>query len=294
MTDDQNQTIPVTAFQEESENWPLDETMHCEELSLRGEMYDWHIKAHRHLDLMQIFFVITGSGLAKVDNTDYALGAGDLLVVPQYCVHTFKWEKNSNGYVLYIARPMLSKLEHAIDNLSWAHSNGFCFSTLTQTERFTNLFASICSEYESKRSHRIVYLENLVSSLCILINRAHSDTQKIEEQKRNRGAGRVDRYLQLLEEHFTQYHTVDWYAEKVGVTASHLNSLCRKFHKQSALALIHDRLLSEAKRNLIYTAKSTHEIADMLGFSDAAYFNRFFKRLQGKTPGVFRREVSRS
>lgn len=284
--------IPETDFGEESLNWPVAETMHCEELRHRGVMYDWQIKPHRHLDLMQIFYVQSGSGLAQVDNEQYTLGTADLLVVPQQCVHTFKWEHNSNGYVLFIARPMLSKLEHELDNLGWAHRSGYCVSTQGQVKRFANLFASICDEYESTRPHRIIYLENLVSSLCILINRLHSASRKIEEHKHNRGAAHVERYMQLVEEQFTKQHTVDWYANKIGITASHLNSLCRKFQTQSALALIHARLLSEAKRNLIYTAKSTQEIADMLGFSDAAYFNRFFKRLEGTTPGLFRRELS--
>jgi len=292
MSSTQQDLIPFTDFDNESARWPLADTVHCEHLSLRGVKYDWQIKPHRHLDLMQIFYVLDGAGLAHVDNTRFTLGKGDLLVVPQDCVHTFKWEEDSKGYVLFIARPMLSKLEHALDTLSWAHQQGSYFATDTELVRFRNLFSSICDEYEAQRPHRIIYIENLISSLCVLINRLDSQNKRIEAQRQNKGVAHVERYLQLVEQHFTKQHTVAWYADKVGITASHLNSLCRKLQTQPALALIHDRLLSEAKRNLIYTAKSTHEIADMLGFGDAAYFNRFFKRMQGCTPGLFRKERS--
>ncbi|WP_258550862.1 helix-turn-helix domain-containing protein [Klebsiella pneumoniae] len=45
----------------------------------------------------------------------------------------------------------------------------------------------------------------------------------------------------------------------------------------------------EAKRDLVYTAMTVNEIADRLGFSEPAYFTRFFKRLSGVSPSVFRK-----
>jgi AraC-like DNA-binding protein len=39
---------------------------------------------------------------------------------------------------------------------------------------------------------------------------------------------------------------------------------------------------------LLHTELPVAEIADRLGFSDASYFVRFFKRLAGTTPRAFR------
>jgi len=103
--------IPITDFYGESTLWPVADILHCEQLHLRSAMYDWQIKPHRHDHLVQLFYVKDGSGLAEVDNQQYSLGSGDLLIVPQQCVHTFRWEEGSKGYVLFIARPLLAKLE---------------------------------------------------------------------------------------------------------------------------------------------------------------------------------------
>ncbi|MEZ5449103.1 MAG: helix-turn-helix domain-containing protein [Thiolinea sp.] len=43
---------------------------------------------------------------------------------------------------------------------------------------------------------------------------------------------------------------------------------------------MHDRLIAEAKRQLIYANRSVNEIAYELGFRDPAYFSRFFPALR--------------
>jgi AraC family transcriptional activator of pobA len=58
------------------------------------------------------------------------------------------------------------------------------------------------------------------------------------------------------------------------------------------LKVIHQRLITEAQRNLIYTGKTAADIALSLGFSDPAYFNRFFKRMTGQTPKNFRTSMN--
>lgn len=57
---------------------------------------------------------------------------------------------------------------------------------------------------------------------------------------------------------------------------------------RSALEVVHDRLLLEAKRDLIYTSMTVKEVSNALCFSDPAYFTRFFARNAGLSPTAFR------
>jgi len=81
------------------------------------------------------------------------------------------------------------------------------------------------------------------------------------------------------------------YADKIGITATHLNVLCRNAVNQSALDIIHERALLEAKRNLVYTTMTISEVSYVLGFSDPAYFTRFFKRQSALSPKDFRAQA---
>jgi AraC family transcriptional activator of pobA len=76
--------------------------------------------------------------------------------------------------------------------------------------------------------------------------------------------------------------------EPLGITTTQLNRLCRRHLRCSALDVLHQRLLLEAKRELRYTALQVRQISDGLGFSDPAYFTRFFRRLAGRSPQEWR------
>jgi AraC family transcriptional activator of pobA len=84
------------------------------------------------------------------------------------------------------------------------------------------------------------------------------------------------------------HEPVSDYASRLGITAAHLNALCRQAAGKSALALIHERMILEAKRNLVYTSMTIAVVADTIGFADPAYFTRFFRREVGMSPKEFR------
>ena len=65
-------------------------------------------------------------------------------------------------------------------------------------------------------------------------------------------------------------------AERIGITPTQLNRVCRQVLGHSALDVLHARLALEAQRDLAYTTMSVKQIGLDLGFDDAAYFTRFF------------------
>lgn len=92
----------------------------------------------------------------------------------------------------------------------------------------------------------------------------------------------------LIEEHYREQPSIEQLAEQIGVSSAHLNLLCRQLAERSALQLLHERLLLEAKRQLTYTNMTIGEVSDSLGFSEPAYFTRFFKRNTALSPRDFR------
>lgn len=280
--------IPITDFYGESTSWPVEDMVHCEQLSLRSARYDWQIKPHRHRDLMQMFFVLEGQGTARVDSRSLEIRAGDLLVIPEQCVHTFRWEANSNGYVLAVAMPLLKNLEKLLDAPAWTHGSATVYSTGLERDYLNSLLTSLNEECNGKEIYRHLLMENRVLSLGIWITRKHALINEPEEQLKSSSEQRLKSFIDLLESHFDQQHSVNWYADKVGVTSAHLNEICKKLRQHTALSLIHRRIITEAQRNLIFTGKSASDISHLLGFSDPAYFSRFFKRICGVTPKQFR------
>ncbi len=84
------------------------------------------------------------------------------------------------------------------------------------------------------------------------------------------------------------------YARALGVSLDQLNRGCRAATGRTPLQIVHDRLLAEAKRSLIYTSMSVQEVGFSLGFADPAYFTRFFAQREKCSPSQFRARTERA
>lgn len=98
----------------------------------------------------------------------------------------------------------------------------------------------------------------------------------------------VRSFLHLVELHMCDHWSVADYAHLLGVTPDRLNTAVRRATGRSPMELVHARLLMEAQILLDGSSLQVAEVAEALGFRDAAYFSRFFKRLAGTSPGEHR------
>jgi AraC-like DNA-binding protein len=57
------------------------------------------------------------------------------------------------------------------------------------------------------------------------------------------------------------------------------------------LSRVSARILHEAQRELVYSVDSIKQLASLLGFTDEAYFTRFFRKQTGTSPTEFRKNA---
>jgi AraC family transcriptional activator of pobA len=103
-----------------------------------------------------------------------------------------------------------------------------------------------------------------------------------------RADAQVEQLRRLIDEHFRKERLICFYAEKLAMTADRLNDHVKRATGVTAGHLIRQRVLTEAKRQLVFTNQPIHEIAYDLAFSDPSHFTRFFRKQTGTTPQAFR------
>jgi len=101
----------------------------------------------------------------------------------------------------------------------------------------------------------------------------------------------VRQFHTLVEVHFKTNHEVQFYAEKLFKSPKTLTNQFKKAGISPPLKIINQRRILEARRMLYYTGLSVKEIAEELGFEDAANFTRFFKNNTGTSPSELRNSL---
>lgn len=103
------------------------------------------------------------------------------------------------------------------------------------------------------------------------------------------GAPTAQRFRQLVEMHYRDNFSIDDFCRILNVTRTHLHASCTRALGRPPQRLVHERLVSEARLRLRQNGLPIEQVGYNLGFRDPAYFNRFFRRLTGVSPGAYRK-----
>lgn len=128
-------------------------------------------------------------------------------------------------------------------------------------------------------------LHTLLTRLSILQGR-----QQVQGLPVSAALQRFNRFQQLVDERFAQWHQVADYASHLGYTEKTLARAVAASMGTTAKAFIAARIHLEAKRLLVHTDLPVATIAEKLGFDEATNFSKFFRREGDCTPAEFRRQ----
>jgi AraC family transcriptional regulator, transcriptional activator of pobA len=137
----------------------------------------------------------------------------------------------------------------------------------------------------------LAHSEVLLSYLKIFLVRA--TRIKLEQQElacdpRSRLPEVLTNLRQLIEEHFRDHHAPADYAAMLHIAPKSLARLVKTHLSKTLTELIRERILKQAKWELLHTRKPVKEVAAGVGFDDIFYFSRLFKRATGCSPTFFR------
>lgn len=287
----QEKQIPIFKLYGGREEWPTPDLVHCETIASRSALHNWHIRPHKHIGLYQILYLSKGHATVQLDEKQYQLSAGQIIEVPQTFIHGFRFDHECAGFVTTIAYPLLTQLSRNLDEraqlpvLPQIHHIG----QHDEQEILHRAFTRLNAEYTGQARYRNVQIEALLTLILVCLRRQQS--QGRHGAPRARSHMHFERFSELIESHHTSRHDVAYYAAELGMSPAHLNVVTRSHSGKSPLELIHERLLLEARRSLVYTTMTISEISYELGFSDPAYFTRFFKKASALSPKAFRQHA---
>lgn len=164
--------------------------------------------------------------------------------------------------------------------------DGECFDRLV-------IICEIISGEMQQENPDLGVVRHLLSALFIMIE---SERNKIAPGANGLAVTQnttLQNFLKILEENYHRPVGVEFYAEKLFMSARNLNLISKSILHQTVSEIIETRKLIEAKNQLTHTNKNISEIGFDLGYNEKAYFTNVFKKRTGQTPSEFRKEMKR-
>jgi AraC family transcriptional regulator, transcriptional activator of pobA len=251
----------------------------------------WRTEPHAHPEYGQLIFVRSGKGVMNLEGSSVPFEGPCALLLPTECVHGLDYELDVDRWVVTIEVSYLAQLNTKLQEFIalWALPRVIPLAESADAGAgFCNLIESLKQEVESDAVGHVVGTEALLTSLLLmLVRETHLERASNEGAIRN-DMRQVDRFRKLIDEHYRENLQLQDYASMMAVSLVQLRAACASAAEQSPTKMIHARIITEAKRNLIFGDMSVEQIAFGLGFADAAYFTRFFRREVGQAPSQFR------
>ncbi|REA58541.1 AraC family transcriptional regulator [Dyadobacter luteus] len=232
----------------------------------------------------------------KNENALHTLKGGEVMrgdwiyLIPPYRVHQLN-KAGKKGVLLSFKRDFLDEdvKEFLLDVFKIFNIQGefSCLRLDLETaEQLAKVYEIMEEEYERENSSTTILKALLKVFLLQLVRIKEQDftVQDINQK-------RVYEFMVLLEMNYQQVRNTDFYAGKLGISSKRLNQILKEKLDKTGMQLIHDRIVLEAKRQIIHSESTIKEIAYDLGFKDRPYFSRFFKQHTGQSPEQFQNEA---
>jgi AraC family transcriptional activator of pobA len=267
--------------------------IHIETIASRSSIHDWTIRAHRHRNLYQILLIEKGGGEMVHEAARIPFAAPAAILVAPTVAHGFHFTPQAtDGWVLSFTEDVAQALgggRGEVERLkALAAEPVVPLTDEAETGRLSALAADLHEERFLAREGFRLAMRGYLALIAIGVARLAASRARTGAVTLKPADGTVEALRRLVEEHFRAERLLGFYAEKLNMTPDRLNDHVKRATGVTAGHLIRQRVLTEAKRQLVFTTEPIHEIAYDLAFSDPSHFTRFFRRQTGTTPQAFR------
>lgn len=249
---------------------------------------------HKH-SFYEILWTEKGKSRQIIDYNEYEVKPNSLFFISPNQVHHFEeWKPLSGGTILFSEDFYLLNRSNKdnlfelsfLDNL---YSNPCIEFTKKEFGEILDLIDRI--EAEQKRNDKNLSIVQAYLNILLAQVQRHIQTES-KTIASKKYIIQFKEFKAVLEKHFTENKTANFYAVKLHITPHHLNLICKEIANMTATEIIRARSILEAKRLLTFTTKTISEIAFDLNFTDSSYFAKTFKAITHQTPLEFKSVMS--
>jgi AraC-like DNA-binding protein len=279
--------IPIREIKPSASEPKISQTFRIRDLAKILGGKDMSQDTHRH----NFFFVLAlkkGQGNHVIDFVPYKVGNNCIFIIRPGQVHQLELHAACTGFLVEFNMEFYHLNDRGTGHvLRKATTTSFCQLTDSAFDRLNNILQDIYQEYTDSREgyNEIIRAHLDIFFIEFLRNREQSNpSTKATSYEQER----FDEFLGLVETNVSTKKQVSAYAEMLNISGYQLSAITKNVLGKTPSDIINEQIILEAKRYLLTTSDQVNQIAGHLGYEDASYFIRFFKKHTGHSPESFR------
>lgn len=250
----------------------------------------------------RIYYVVEGNAVLHLPVGDVVCRPGYMYLIPNFMPHSMDCEPGFKIYYLFVFErfrettdifderefPIETKANEAADllfrnfcllypNLSLPYDDAAAFDAHLSYKHYAESYATMES-YEHLQLQGLVWI-------------IFSYFMKHSRPKLEVANERIVRIAGYVQQHIAEEVTTDVLADKACVSKSQLTRLFHQTFGVSPLQYVIRKKIQHAQKLLLTTGYSVAQVARAVGFADASYFIRLFKKNIGFTPQDYRSKL---
>ena len=253
--------------------------LHLQETGTLEALYA-HKSQRSSLSSFLFFVVVSGSGELNYDGARYELKAGDCVFID--CDKDYSHETSKDLWTLQWCH-FNGPLMKSIYDKYVSRGGKPVFETAKDYRRILGELYDVAQSDSHTKDMKIN--ATLSELLAMLMEDSWSpDGAAITEKQKQ-----VMRVRAYIDENFARKITLDDLAREFYIDKFYLCEQFKERYGTTIVDYINLVRITEAKKMLRFTDKTTEEISDSVGVNGAAYFSRMFRKIEGVSPREYRK-----
>ncbi|MGL5955530.1 MAG: arabinose operon transcriptional regulator AraC [Brevinema sp.] len=257
---------------------------------IKDHRYDWWINRPSGMDGWIINITLDGIGQVWEDHNKFLVKKGDVLLFPNNVPHLYGRYKDSekwtHRWIFFHPLPHWNNILKFKECVS-----GVYFTKISDTEIFeyvSNLFEEVIYlSYVNKEN--TTYQQLLLNLLEQVLLRSFQQDQIHSLPTSSKLPCReFQKIMQWLSLNYNKSFTIEDLSKALNLSPRYITQNFKAYFGISVMKWVNIQRLGIGARLLLITDTSIKNIAEHVGFSDALYFSRMFKKTYDMSPKEYR------
>jgi AraC-like DNA-binding protein len=269
---------------------------------------DHPIPAHAH-DFIELVLYAEGTSIHEYAGKSYTLTPGDVFVIHPGEPHAYVLNKKARLFnILFLPEvlnpdlPYLQRIEGFFDMIMvepfFRSETGLRGKVQLDTPtrlRVQELILQMKRELDKRQPGYEAAARAMLIQMLVQVARfrtlAMHEAQTADSEEASEKRALVRDCINYIEEHYPDEIRLERLADRAYLSPEYFSKIFKRLTSKTPIDFINTVRVDKAKQLLATSTLPVTDIAYRIGFHDANYFSRQFKKSTGVTPGDYRKQA---